>query len=179
MQSRRLAGVVFWRTLSVDEIVMAKVREQGLTRYKPAVMKTQSQPEADAKAWLKIELLASDRGLKGHHIAKMMLGAALQLGLHRAGKDVSGPPRLVQSANGASQEAAALAGRLGFQGAGKKGRSTLAGQMKLSVVFDVEDRLRGLLCPRRHSLCSTSSSITSSMLACRITSFSQTQPSCK
>jgi len=151
MQSRRLAGVIFWRTLTVEEIVQAKVAEQGLTKYKPLVMKAQSEPEAEAKAWLKIELLATDRGLHGHHIAKMMLGAALQLGLHLASPEVSGAPRLALSDKNKAANSA-IAAKLGFWDAasGKKDRSTLAGQMRLSVVFDVEDRLRGLLCPRRH-----------------------------
>ena len=157
MQSRRLAGVIIWRSLSVDEIVKAKVLEEGIKTYNPEQMKKSCQPEADAKSWLKVELLAVDHGLASdHHIGEMILGAAMQMSLQSRPDTVIGPPRLVLTDKDKAGETPRLAQSLGFEPAPgttkSHQKSSLAGQMRLSIVFDIEDRLRGLLCPRREAV---------------------------
>jgi len=149
--TRRLAGVIFWRTMTTDEIVAR--RAQALVKaypdaeqleYDHAAFVEESKPLAAQKRWVKIELLATDRTLPRHDVGKTMLGAAMQFAKLRAGMSSVALRRLEEDRE--DSVAAHLALRFGF----KEELSAKSSDV-LSVVWDIENRLRGLLCPRNEA----------------------------
>jgi len=158
IETRRLAGVVFWRTMSLDEIVHRKVKalvevqpdDVEAVEYDDEEIKETYRAAAEAKLWVKVELLATDRGLPGHNIAKMVLGAAMQVSLMRSSVDIAdvGLHMLEEDCEGAVGVHLALA--FGFHEEPK--RNGGLHRARLTLVWDMEERLRRLLCPRREAV---------------------------
>lgn len=104
----------------VQALVEAQTDDMEALEYDEEAMREEHLAAVEAKAWVKVELLATDRGLPGHNVGKMLLGAALQCSMMAARANLSdvGLHLLERDREGGMIPHLAL--RFGFQNEGSR-----------------------------------------------------------